>query len=401
MAIRWHRPADVRERAWLDAYQTGTDDHEPQFVDPWKVSELRFWVKRRAYLEKQNPSELTLRQCAFRRARRNAPHLSDSVIARIVQGVERQAEFYCTRTISERFRKRQARRGRLGGVAGDSRPGGLARGVAIRLRNQERDKAIRRAMWRRDNQRRRGEPRRPVREIAAEHSVSRTFCYYVQHRHLQLEHPESRTCPKCHGRGVIVDLETNSARLCSCRPAPPPLEEPEPAPRRRELERLDLGAAIRGLPLLFASAPAQAGASGSGASETDRRPGPGVDEESPLDPPDAVGVRPAIAAGESRRPPSLRVRHHGGRTPERGLHADSLGASTTDRAGSAASRAPPGADSSIDRPPGQRFESAADCGTGEVCLDCRGLGFVGELGALEACTCAAGQAWAERRRKRP
>ncbi|MCY3929338.1 MAG: hypothetical protein OXG81_13810 [Acidobacteria bacterium] len=122
--------------------------------------------------------------------------------------------------------------------------------------------ALPRSCRRRDNQRRRGERRRPVREIAAEHGVSRALCYYIQHRHLQLERPESSECPKCHGRGVIVDLETNSARLCSsCRPAPRPQpEQPELAPRRREqLERLTLDAAVRGIPLSFASAPAQAG----------------------------------------------------------------------------------------------------------------------------------------------
>lgn len=234
--------------------------------------------------------------------------------------------------------------------------------------------------------------------------MSRALCYYIQHRHLQLERPESSECPKCHGRGVIVDLETNSARLCSsCRPAPRPQpEQPELAPRRREqLERLTLDAAVRGIPLSFASAPAQAGASGSGVSETDRRrPGPGVDEKTFPDRPDAVGGRPAIAAGESRRPPLLQARHLRGRDLERGLHTDILAAPTPAPGGPAASRAPPGADSSIDRPPGQRFEGAADRGPGELCPECRGLGFVGELGALEACSCAVGQEWADRRRRK-
>ena len=402
MAIRWHRPAAVRGRAWLDTYQVGSNGHEPQFVHPWTIPHLRFWLKRYAYLEKQNSSGLSVKQWAYRLARRYGTGLPDAAIDRVARGVERQAEYYCTRTLSPRFRKRQTRKGHLGGLASDSRPGGLARAAALRELNRPRDREIRRAMWRRDNQRRRGERRTPVRAIADAHGVSRALCYYLTRRHLRLERPESRTCPKCHGRGVIVDLRTNSARLCSCRRRPPAQPASESAPRRSDLERLDVGSALPQFPSLFASAAAVAAASGSGASEMDlRRSGPCVDEEFPFpDSPDAVGVRPEVAAGIAGDLPSSGRGARKGRDPERGLHADIWASPTRQEAPKQPSRGPPQPAQASNLPSIRHADPLADCETGEVCPKCRGLGFTGPRGAFEACGCNAGVQWEALRHRR-
>ena len=400
MTVRYHRTPEIRMPAWIDAYQRGTDEHEPSYLDPWTAADLRFWLKKTAYAIKRNPrGELDGEAWAFRLARQYAPGLSDEVILQVARAVEREARYYCTSRVSKRWSERQARKGRLGGLASDSRPGGLARAVALHFENSKRDRGIRGAMWRRDNQRRRGERRRPVREIAAAHGVSRALCYYVQHRHLRAERPESAECPKCGGRGLIVDLETNSARRCSCLPAPrPPKAAPE-AVGREDLERLDLETAIAEIPSSFASAAALAAASGSGASEMDvPLPKPDVDEEfrSP-DPPDALGVRPEVAAGVAGDLPSSGRGDRRKAARRRGLHIDTLPLQADRDAPTAPSRGPPEPRPASHRPAVHRPDPLADRETGEPCLECRGLGFVGELGALEPCgSCSGPEPWARK-----
>jgi len=201
---------------------------------------------------------------------------------------------------------------------------------------------------------------------------------------------------------VIVDLDTNSARPCSCRPRPPAKPASEVALRRADLERLDLNAA---LPLTFSSfgsAPALAGASGSGASEMDLRwPEPGVDGEAVhRNWPDAVGVRPDVAAGIAGDLPSSGRGSRRGRDPESGLHADTLASSTRQEGPKQPSRGPPRPAQASNLPSTRRLHPLADRETGEVCPQCRGLGFTGPRGAFEACDCNAGVDWEALRRRR-
>ena len=152
----------------------------------------------------------------------------------------------------------------------------------------------------------------------------------------------------------------------------------------------------------LAAAPALAGVSGYGHSYVQpvRIRGSGIHGRRPP----GGRLRP-----EGRRPhPSPHGRNHWG--PPHGGEVGSLTRDGTNRsqapperpgsgAGRGAGRGPP-AGSGLERPSDHAFEAAADRETGEICPDCRGLGFVGELGTLEACSCAAGQEWLELRRRK-
>ena len=164
-----------------------------------------------------------------------------------------------------------------------------------------------------------------VREIAEDNGVSRALCYYVaSYRPAALKRSRQvKPCPKCGGRGLIVDVANNTARWCECRPRPAPRPPaPAPASRTGDFRPVDLGAAVDRMPFSFTSAPAGAGASGSGDPETGvRRPELDVVAGDP-DPPAAGGGRPEVAAGASRRP-SFPPGGEGRATTERGLRFDS------------------------------------------------------------------------------
>lgn len=137
----------------------------------------------------------------------------------------------------------------------------------------------------------------------------------------------------------------------------------------------------------FIAAP-RSGASGSGVPAVGRRRTRPVADSAPFPDPAASGGRPGgpAAAGEAGDHLLLDAQSASRREAGSFGFRGDVQAEAPRQPG----RAPPDAGSG--RPAGRNPAG--------ICLDCCGLGFVGELGALEACTCAAGEVWAERRRRR-